>query len=155
MKQPFNRTIQITNEKNRNEILYIYTVVDILLKKKKWNVPFFHITHVSFTQRTNVLLFSTRLLLEISLSIVVSRCFSFWRDMPSINLIGVDALFDSYVMMIGWRERKKNAIIKRQKQINALFHMYFSGEKLRYLLNISTRKYGRKTLLSVLKVYDE
>ena len=69
MKQPFNRTIQITNEKNRNEILYIYTVVhvDILLKKKKWNVPFFHITHVSFTQRTNVLLFSTRLLLEISL----------------------------------------------------------------------------------------
>ena len=33
--------------------------------------------------------------------------------------------------------------------------MYFAGEKLRYLLNISTRKYGRKNLLSVLKVFDK
>ena len=41
MKQPFNRTIQITNEKNRNEILYIYTVADILLKKEKMERTFF------------------------------------------------------------------------------------------------------------------
>ena len=83
-----------------------------------------------------------------------------FRDASFFDAICLQSISSALMLCLipirWWREREReNAIIKRQKKINALFHMYFAGEKLRYLLNISTRKYGRKNLLSVLKVFDK
>ena len=118
------------HEKNRNEIVYIYIYCTcsryIILKKKKWNVPFFRMAHVSFTQRTIVLLFSTRLLLELSLDCRFEMLFILTRyyfNHCHRRWCFFWFLYDDDSMKRE-RERTQYAIIKRQQPDQALFHMW-------------------------------